>query len=196
MPEATSAVIDGKRCQYHYLTGKVLSSDKKKETQVSSQSYGTNNNPQMRVTSTTVDHHEFFLADAGGTERAFQFVDFDFPCREANTLTVIWAFAEGHKNGPYLAVRNHSTNEFHTIGPKQVAYLFKKPLWLRLGGALGILIVGFTIPGIGWLIGIGGMAAWLIYWQTRKMNAAKSLITGEALRKIDAQVAHLKPMAA
>jgi hypothetical protein len=193
MSEGNSVVVDGRRCQLHHFTGKVLSSKKQKETQVSSHSYGTQNNPQVQVTSTTVDHHELFLGDSSGVERGFQLVDFDFPCREGQTLTLIWVIPDSEERGPFVAARNHNTGEFHVIDPKHIQYLFKKPWWMRWGATLGVLIVGFIISPF---VGLFAWIAPLVYFAMRQKNAAKTLLASDALRRLDGQVAQLKPLPA
>jgi hypothetical protein len=194
MPEGNSVVVDGKRHQIYYFTGKVLASQKQKETQVHSQSYGTQNNPQVSVSSTTVDHHEFFLVDSAGKERSFKTVDFDFPCRDGQTLTVVWAIQEGAKDGPFIEVRNHNTGETHVNDFKQVSLWLKKPAWMVWGSALGgmVLLWIFTLyfTGLLWVI------APPLYFRYRARAAAKSLIASDGIRQLDSQLAQVKPAAA
>lgn len=194
MPEGTSVVVDGKRHQIYYFTGKVLASQKQKETQVHSQSYGTQNNPQVSVSSTTVDHHEFFLADSTGKERSFKMVDFDFPCREGQTLTVVWSVQEGAKDGPFVEVHNHNTGETHLNDVKQVALWLKKPGWMIWGSALGgmilLWILSFYFTGLLWVL------APPLYFRYRARAAAKSLIASDGVRQLDSQLAQVKPVAA
>jgi hypothetical protein len=194
MPEGTSVIVDGKRCQLHYFTGKVLSSQKQKETQVHSQSYGTQNAPQVHVSSTTVDHHELFLADSTGKERAFKMVNFDFPCRDGQTLSIVWGIPEGSPDGPFIKVHNHNTGESHVNGVKQVSLWFKKPWWMiwgaALGGAIVLWIIGFFITGFLWLF------VPPLYFLWRSRQAAKSLIASDGVRQLDGQLGSVKPVAA
>ena len=194
MPEGTSVLVDGKRHQIYYFTGKVLSSQKQKETRVHSQSVGTQGNPQVSVSSTTVDHHEFFLADATGTERSFKMVDFDFPCREGQMLTVVWAIQEGAQEGPFIEVHNHNTGSTHVNDFKQVALWLKKPGWMIWGSALGgmvlLWILTFYFTGLLWVI------APPLYFRHRARQAAKSLIASDGVRQLDTQLAQVKAVAA
>ena len=193
MPNGPTVVVDGKTCQLHYFTGKVLSSTKQKETQIHSRSYGTQANSQVHVGSTTVDHHEFFLADSAGKESAFKMVDFDFPCREGNTLSVVWAIPEGQQSGPYVEVRNHNTGERHLIDPKRIATWFRKPMWMIWGIALGAAIVLVFISG--WLALLAFFAPF-IYFHFRARSAAKALLVSSELRQLDSQLEQVKPVAA
>lgn len=193
MPQATSAVIDGKPLQFHYFTGKVMSSQKSKETQVTSHQGGTQGNPTTHVSSYTIDHHELFLSDASGTERAFKMQNFDFPCREGHTLTVMWAIPEGSEQGPFVAVRNHNTGELHKPDQKLLQWLFAKPLWMRAGAIVGALIIGFIINP---LVGLFLWVAPVLYFAFKKKNAAVALLGSDALKQMDSQVASLKPMPA
>ena len=189
MPEGSTVVVDGKPSKLYYFTGRVLSSQKQKETQVHSQSYGTQHNPQVSVSSTTVDHHEFFLADSAGKERAFKMVDFDFPCREGNTLSVVWVIPEAKTDGPYIEVHNHSTGERHLIEPKRIATWFRKPMWMIWAIAIGGAIV------IGLMNGFFGLIAFVVpfvYFTWRARNAAKELLASNELRELDSQLTQVK----
>lgn len=147
MPQGSSVSLVGKKCNLHYFTGKVISTKKDKETQISSQSYGTQGNPQVHVSSTTVDHHEFFLRDEDGKERSFQLVNLDFPCREEQTVSVIWTIPEGEDFGPYIHVRNHNTVEYHQIHQNEIAYIYKKPWWMVWGSCAVVSIALIPILG-------------------------------------------------
>jgi len=159
MPEGPKVVVpDGRRCQLYYFTGKVLSSRKQKETQISSSTqYHGNNQAVTSVSSRTVDHHEFFLADTDGKERAFKAVNFDFPCREGQTLSVMWTIAEGKNEGPFLAVRNHNTGERHDASQASVVEWMKEPYsWAVIGIAVAIAIVlSFISGGLAFLFVVG-----------------------------------------
>jgi hypothetical protein len=201
MSEGPKVVVpDGRRCQLYYFTGKVLSSKKQKETQISSGSQYNAGTGQTvaTVSSRTVDHHEFFLADAAGAERAFKTVNFDFPCREGQTMSVMWTIAEGKNEGPFLAVRNHNTGERHDASQASVAEWMKEPYsWAVIGIAAAIIIVLLFINGtIGFLALIGvPIYGW---WRktSRAKAAAKALLGGDALRQLDQQLAPLKPFPA
>src|SRR6185369_12487467 len=181
-------------------TGKVLSSKKQKETQISSGSQYNAGTGQTvaTVSSRTVDHHEFFLADSAGTERAFKTVNFDFPCREGQTMSVMWTIAEGKNEGPFLAVRNHNTGERHDATQASVAAWMEEPYsWGVIGVAVAIIVVLFIVSGtLGFLALIGlPIYGW---WRkkSRATAAAKSLLGGSALQGLDQQLAPLKAFAA
>jgi hypothetical protein len=194
MPEGNSVVADGIRCQIYYFTGKVLSSQKQKETRVSSQNYGTGNQAQVHVSSTTVDHHEFFMVDSAGKERSFKTVNFDFPCREGNTLTVVWAIAEGKNEGPFLEVHNHNTGERHVNSVSQIASWFSKPAWMVWGLAFGaFLLVGLIIS---WVLAFVALIGIPLYFNFRAKKAAKELLASDGLRQLDSELAQVKPVAA
>jgi hypothetical protein len=185
--------VDGKPTVLWYFTGKVLSSHKQKETQVSSQSYGTQGNPQVHVSSTTVDHHEFFLVDDGGKEESFKMIDFDFPCRQGQTLSVVWGIPQGAGAGPYLHVRNHNTEEAHQIDANSIAITFRKPGWMIWGSGLGLVIVTSPVLGPACMLMI---FVPFFYFRWRSRKAAKGLLTGKELTQLDSELARIKPMAA
>jgi hypothetical protein len=193
MPEGNSVVADGIRCQIYYFTGKVLSSQKQKETRVSSQNYGTGNQAQVHVSSTTVDHHEFFMVDSAGKERSFKTVNFDFPCREGNTLTVVWAIAEGKNEGPFLEVYNHSTGERNVNSVGQIASWFAKKASLVWGLALGGFVVFLFIF---WVLSFVALIGVPLYFNYRAKKAAKELLGSDGLRQLDSQLAQVKAVPA
>jgi len=201
MPEGPKVVVpDGRRCQLYYFTGKVLSSQKQKETQISSGSQYNAGSGQTvaTVSSRTVDHHEFFLADASGTERAFKTVNFDFPCRQGQTLSVMWTIAEGKNEGPFLAVRNHNTGERHDASQASVAEWMKEPYsWAVIGIAAAIIVVLFMIYDSLGLLALIGLPIYG-WWRKRSRanSAAKELLSGSGLQQLDAQLAPLKALAA
>ena len=201
MPEGPKVVVpDGRRCQLYYFTGKVMSSQKQKETQISSGSqYNTGTGQTVAtVSSRTVDHHEFFLADSAGAERAFKTVNFDFPCRQGQTLSVMWTIAEGKNEGPFLAVRNHTTGERHDASQASVAEWMKEPYsWAVIGIALAIAIVLSLISGGLAFLFVVGIAIYG-WWRKRSRanSAAKELLNGAGLRQLDSQLAPLKAFAA
>jgi len=196
MPQGPTLMVDGKRTTIHYFTGKVLSSQKQKETKIhSNTSYvGQNNQAVTSVSSTTVDHHEFFLADSAGTERAFKTIDFDIPCREGNTMTVMWAVPEDSKEGPYIELRNHNTGEHTTVEPKRVASYWRKPWWMIWGSMLGVFIVLTVI--INFFIGAIALFVPFFYFRWRANNAVKTMFGSNEFRQLDSQVAQVKPLAA
>jgi len=201
MPEGPKiAVPDGRRCQLYYFTGKVMSTQKQKETQIrsSTQYQSFNNQSVTSVSSNTVDHHEFFLADNGGKERSFKTVNFDFPCREGQTLSVMWTIEEGKNEGPFLAVRNHNTGERHDASQSSVAQWMEEPYsWGVIGVAAAIIIVLlYTLTTLGVLALIGLPIYGWYRKKSRAKSAAKALLNGDALRQLDAQLAPLKPLAA
>lgn len=191
--EGPTIDVDGKKTVLWYFTGKVLSSKKQKETQISSQSYGTQNNPQVHVSSTTVDHHELFLVDEGGKEESFHLTNFDFPCREGHTITIVWAIPEDKDRGPFIHVRNHNTDETTQVGPNLIADNFKKPGWMVWGIGAGLVVV--TIPILGPFCLFSVLISFFYFrWRSRK--AAKGLLASRELMQLDTELTRVKPLAA
>ncbi len=185
--------VDGKKTVLWYFTGKVLSSKKQKETQISSRTLGTQNNPQVHVSSTTVDHHELFLIDDQGKEDSFQLVDFDFPCREGQTLTLVWAVPEGASRGPFIHEHNHNTSESHQVAPNNIADYFKKPGWMVWGIGIGLVIVTIPILSVFCLFSV---LISFFYFRWRSRKAAKGLLASKELTLLEAEFARVKPLAA
>src|SRR5204862_2311055 len=134
--------------------------------------YHSNNQATVAVSSRTVDHHEFFLADSTGKERAFKTVDFDFPYREGQTISVMWTIAEGKSEGPFLAVRNHNTGERHDASQASVASWMEEPYsWAVIGIAAAVIVVLFMVYDSLGLLALIGLP---IYGWWRKKSRAKA----------------------
>lgn len=186
-----TVVVDGKKVTLYSFTGKVTSTKKDKEQVISSQTMGTGNNRQTAVTSTTIEHHEFFLANADGKEKSVQLVNFDFPLREGQTLSIVWGMPEDSELGPYIHARNHSTDEVSQINPNNIADYFKKPWWMVAGVAVGLMIVSYPI--------LSFMCMFMIlvsffYFRYRSRKAAKGLLNSPELSRMDAELAKIAPL--
>ena len=193
MPQGPSITVDGKKFNLHYFTGKVIATRKDKETRVSSRTGGTQNNPQVQISSTTIDHHEFFLQDDKGQEQSFQTVDLDFPCREGQTVSVVWAIPEGKDRGPYIHVRNHNTGAYYQISNVDIAEHFKKPWWMVWGSAAVVSVA--LIPILGPLFMLGLLPP-VFYFRWRSRKSAKQLLASSELMGFDQQLAQARPLAA
>ena len=194
MTQGAVVTADGKASRLHYFTGKVLATQKQKETQVSSQQMGTQGNPIVSVTSTTVDHHEFFLVDAEGVERNFKMTDFDFPCREGQTVSVVWVIPEGSAEGPYIAARNHNTNDRVVIDPKRIAYAYAKPAWMSwVGAGASLVIIGVVVN---WILGMISVLAPFFYFRWLSRKAAKAVLDSAELSALDQQLSSIRPLPA
>ena len=193
MAQGPSLTVDGKKFTLNYFTGKVLATRKDKETVVSSRSMGTQNNPQVHVSSTTVDHHEFFLQDESGKEQSFKTVDLDFPCREGQTISVVWAIPESTDFGPYVHVRNHNTDSYYQIGRNDIANYFKKPGWLVWGSSFVVAIVLMYPLSV---VGMFGFLIPVFYFRWRSRKAAGQLLSSPELMGLDRQLATVKPLTA
>jgi hypothetical protein len=153
---------------------------------------GTGNNRQTAVSSTTVDHHEIFLATTEGDEQSVQLTDFDFPLREGQTLSLVWAIPEGSERGPYIHARNHNTNETHQVFRNNIADRFKKPWWMVAAVAVGLILA------TAWLLNVLSMFMILVsffYFRSRSRKAAQSLLDSPELKKLDSELAAIKPIA-
>jgi hypothetical protein len=193
MSEEPSVVVDGTTCHLYHFTGKVISTKKDKETVISSRAGGTQANPTTHVSSTTVDHHEFFLANAEGKEKSFKVTDFDFPLREGQTLSMVWAIPDGSERGPYIHARNHSTDDVHQVHPNQIADRFKKPWWMV--AAASVVLIFATM----WLLSFLSMFMILVaffYFRSRSRKAAKGLLDSPELARLDAELAKIEPLPA
>jgi hypothetical protein len=118
--------------------------------------------------------------------------DLDFPCREGQTVSVIWAIPDGAIEGPYVSALNHNTKDKVVVAPNRIAYAWAKPQWMLLGGAAAALIVVGAV--VNWFVGIVAALAPPFYFTWRSRNAAKSLIASPELGTLDRQLAAVAPL--
>lgn len=110
-------LINGKPYEHYSVTGKVTGASKHLETQVSGgggggYSYqGTGYSSTAPITSRTVTHDQVFVNDGSGKEHALKLQDWDLAVREGHQLTAVWLVKRGKSSGPYVAIRNHTTDE-------------------------------------------------------------------------------------
>lgn len=193
MAEAGFVIVDGKRTKIHYHTGVVTATRKQKETQISSSTQFHGNQAYTSTNSSTVDHHELFVVDSSGRERAFQMVDMDLAVREGNTVTVIWVVPEDVESGPHILVQNHNTGDRTVVETKRLLPWFMKPKKVIWGLTAVLVIVGFFIS---WVLGLIAMFAPFFYFRHRAMTAIKGMFASPELKQLEAQLAQVKPAAA
>ncbi len=166
-------LINGKAYERYHVTGRVTGASKHLEMQVSGgggggYSYqGTGSTYSAPVTSRTVTHDQIFVADESGKEHALKLQNWDLATREGHDLTAVWLVKRGKSSGPYVAIRNHTTDEtLHDMD--ELAKLHRPPLYFALAP---ILLVVF-LPTIATM----AIIAALIYRHWAGRSRAKSLM--------------------
>jgi hypothetical protein len=193
MAEAGSVVVDGKRTTINFHTGVVTATRKQKETQISSSTQYHGNQAYTSTSSSTVDHHELFIVDSSGRERAFQMIDMDLAVREGNTVTVVWVVPEGSEVGPHILVQNHNTGDRTVVAPKRILSWFMKPKLIVWGSTAALVIVSMMIS---WVLVIIAAFAPFLYFRRRAMTAIKGMFASPELKQLEAQLGQVKPAAA
>jgi len=105
----TTEIINGVIYEFYYLKGMVMEVQSRSETSISSTG-GNYNNP-VNIKSTTTVTNTIFLKDSTGTEHEIRLTNWNFACRRDNILALVWVMPQGAKWGPYVAVKNLSTNK-------------------------------------------------------------------------------------
>ena len=72
--------------------------------------YATN----IRISSTTTIHDQFFLRQADGTVESIKLAGWDFPVADGHVVSAVWAVREGAGAGPFFMVVNHTTDDART----------------------------------------------------------------------------------
>lgn len=106
------------------------------------------------VTSTTIDHCEFFLSD-GITEQRFQCQDLQKGFRQGHVLTVLWAGTEGASAGRVVYIGNQTTRdrEFVTRAMRLTFYPPDHPL---LAGVKALALIAWLFP-FGFFLGLAAL---------------------------------------
>lgn len=91
------------------------------------------------VRSYTTVHDQLFLTGADGSELPLQLANWNLAVHDGQILSAIWAIREGKNWGPFLQLRNHTTNQHWSM-----TQLVKKYLMVR-GRLMNLLIfLGMT----------------------------------------------------
>lgn len=163
------------------FTGITEESGKNMETQVygggggGGTYQGTGGTAPVSISSRTVVHDQLFLVSPEGKERAFQLQDFNLAARKGNQLTVFWGIPSGKNSGPYVAVKNHSTDQtfYHD---KEVSSLFIKGWLQAVLLTIGVILLLTGVLGGAGIIytALGGAALFLVWkrWNTAKKEIA------------------------
>ena len=69
--------------------------------------YATN----IRISSTTTIHDQFFLRKPDGAVESIQLAGWDFPVADGHVVSAVWAVREGAGAGPFFVVVNHTTKD-------------------------------------------------------------------------------------
>ena len=146
--------VNGINYRLESVTGKVLDTTKSMETSVQGSVSGGGGRLRegsgklkavdLNMVSTTIVYDQFFLQDDAGREHSFQLQGFNVACRAGNSLTVTAAFKTGQQRGPYVAVRNNSTN-VHFVNDKVLRSLCSPNMLLYLLACLGAIILEYKI---------------------------------------------------
>ena len=110
--------VNGRSYEIHHYTGTVVDEKRWSETETTgsggggySMGGGQTSPIYMDVRSKTTRFEKLILQNKEGKEKPFEFRDWGISCRNGNILTVLWAIPEGKKEGPYILVYNHNSDE-------------------------------------------------------------------------------------
>mgnify|MGYP001172345439 FL=1 len=101
---------------FHGITGTVKSVQKWSSTSVSSSGGGGFVHPEYgghvqsaQVSSTVSQHQSFWIVAPDGREKSVE--NADLPCRDGQSVTLIWGAVKGAKTGQFLVAKNNTTGE-------------------------------------------------------------------------------------
>jgi hypothetical protein len=173
-------VINKKTYEHHFFRGSVVGATKQLETKVSGGgggggSYrGTGYTAPVTISSTTVTHDMIHLADEAGKELALRLQNWDLAVRETHVLTAIWLVKKGKKNGPYVAIHNHTLSQ--TDYNERVLAKMHRTLWILLA-SLAVLFLPVLGGGIKFILMVAGIS----YWWYRGISGRRQLIASGKL---------------
>jgi hypothetical protein len=186
VPEAPTVVVNGKHCTLHSFTGKVVQSLKQKETVVTGAADLGQPSANI-VTATTRDHHELMLKSDSGHERSFKTVDLDLPCRDGQTVSVVWVTVGGPETGAIVEMFNHTTGDRNVIDASRISFLFEKPMLVKVGIGFVVFLGGTLVLDLWWGVALALGAA--VYGNWRALRGARALLASDAIRSLRADTA-------
>lgn len=179
-------VINGKPYEHFFVRGEVVGADKQLETKVSGSGggggsfRGSGYTAPVQISSTTTTHDMIHLVDEDGQEHAIRLQNWDLAVRPTHRLTAIWLAKKGKRNGPYVAIHNHTLNE--TDYNEKYLEKLNRSLWILLVSLACILVP--VSGGLRILLVIAG----LVYWWYRGVAGRRQLIaSGQLLRMAGVQ---------
>jgi hypothetical protein len=148
------AVIDRHRMWFNTLTGQVASVQKWSSTTVTSSGGGGYIHPQYggvvsapTISSNVQNHQTFWIVAPDGQEIQIDQggIKGDFPCREGQSVSVIWGGKKGRQNGKYLALRNNMTHQISYFSDNDYTEAFSEigASWLKLTAFYALFIVAY-----------------------------------------------------
>lgn len=144
--DPTIFYVGGIRHRLYHVTGSVRSpqSQKTVKTYVSGGgSDGKGGTNPVSSSNVETDHLTFFLQTKDGQEQSFVFENFTLPMREGHIVSIAWAIREGNERGPYIAMRNHSTDTYIL---QMISLLTRGGI--ALSGLTGIIVMIVLLFGI------------------------------------------------
>lgn len=148
------AVIDRHRMWFNTLTGQVASVQKWSSTTVTSSGGGGYVHPQYggvvsapTISSNVQNHQTFWIVVPDGQEIQIDQdgIKGDFPCREGQSVSVIWGGKKGKQNGKYLALRNNVTHQISYFSDNVYTEVFSEigTSWVKLTAFYALFIVAY-----------------------------------------------------
>ena len=140
------------------FSGKVMSTTKYLETRIHGGGGGIHCNGHgstapVNPSSAKTIHDKLIVKGADGLQKGLQLRGFNLNCGQGNRITTIWGIKKGKKEGPYIAVHNHSTSEtfYQEVELKKLFVFSRKEMMIRTGivfACIGLLI-GLSTGGLG-----------------------------------------------
>lgn len=173
-------VINNKTYEHHFFRGNVVGAQKQLETKVSGSGgggatyEGTGYSAPVNISSTTITHDLIHLANEDGKEMALRLQNWDLAARETHTLTAIWLVKKGRKNGPFVAIHNHTLDQTD-YNEAELAKIHRS-LWILLAS-----IAVLFLPVLGWGTKIVLMLVGLGVWRYQGIAGRRELIASGRL---------------
>jgi hypothetical protein len=154
-------LLGGGTYALNHATGSVDGASKMGTTSVHGGGGGTNaygHARNIRISSTTTIHDQFFLRQPHGTAETIKLAGWDFPVADGHVVSAVWAVREGAGAGPYFIVVNHTTGDLRS------AMSFLTSNLSRADGLRQLLVFGFLV------------AAGVVASQVTEGNLAKAVL--------------------
>ena len=162
--------------------GQVIDTSKQRETKVTGSGgggvtwdgYGANSD--VKITSTTTLHTEFYLLHESGREEHFKFTDWDISARIGHTLQIFWVIPPNQSRGPYVVAYNKNLNEYLIRKSELYSIAGQHYFWQAMGSYGLVIVIAYVMSSF-WVLLFGLVGVW--YFWTKKKCEIYAILESE-----------------
>lgn len=160
----------GKEFYIYSVSGKVVDSAKRFETQVSGgigggfTEHGSTYTAPMTLSARPYLNDSILLQDSDGKEHTIKLINQNIPRRAGNQLTAVWALRKRRKRTP-IAIVNHTLSRVNFN--ETVVFFMMAPHWAIM---VGLLILSWAVKSQGMAILFIGVWLAIGFFKSRELK--------------------------